>query len=139
MEKAERLRKASNLLREKARLTRVISVLKSKTAVCARVEELLISEGELEQDLMSSPRDKTKDSKPDDEPTTVMMIEDGTRVTDMDNELFNGFKMEAHIYTAIPWDSKLVIAIFKFRCGHLLFYKFERNSSLSYFTRGDLD
>ena len=56
MDKAERLRKAANALREKARYARVTAILKNKPSVCAKVEELLIQEGELELELATSPR-----------------------------------------------------------------------------------
>ena len=96
IEKAERLRKASNLLREKARLARVCGVLKAKAAVCAKIEELLIQEGELEADLMNSPR--TVVEKKPDAAETIMMIEDKTLVNpDIDQSMFANFKMEAHL------------------------------------------
>ena len=96
IEKAERLRKASNVLREKARLARVCGVLKAKAAVCANVEELLIQDGELEADLMSAPR-AVVEKKPDANEQPLMMIEDKTVNPDIDQSMFANFKMEAHL------------------------------------------
>ena len=77
LEKAERLRKASNVLREKARYCRVTNVLKTKPAICARVEETLIQEGELTVDMMSPREPKTKND--DDNPGNPPPDADGRR------------------------------------------------------------
>ena len=90
MDKAERLRKAANALREKARYARVTAILKFKPSVCAKVEELLIQEGELEMELATSPRQDI--AKPDPE-KPILMLEDSNKAASDDTE-FAQFKLE---------------------------------------------
>ena len=95
MEKAERFRKAANVLREKARYTRVANILKKRPDICQKCEEILISEGILEQDLGQSPRS----TQPDDqtpEPKPMLMINDDAAINDPElNDRLANFKMEA--------------------------------------------
>ena len=95
MEKAERFRKAANVLREKARFTRVSTILKKRPDICATVEDTLIREGVLEADLATSPRSATTDDDHKPDPKPMMMIQDDSQLPPGEVDIFDGFKMEA--------------------------------------------